>query len=77
VLADRSLALLSSEKLYQQLTETDADLYRQPLDYDREPSGRIRGRIEGAEGESNPIGRLIVSNNLEPWDLSGTKPLTK
>jgi hypothetical protein len=29
---DRSLAWLSSERLYQQLTETDADTYRQPLD---------------------------------------------
>ena len=42
-----------------------------------EPYGIIRGRIEGAEGESNPIGRLIVSINLEPWDLPDTKPLAK
>ena len=29
---DRSLAWLFSERLYQQLTETDADTYTQPLD---------------------------------------------
>jgi hypothetical protein len=29
---DKSLAWLSSERLYQQLTETDADTYTQPLD---------------------------------------------
>jgi hypothetical protein len=29
------------------------------------PYGRGRGRIEGAEGDSNPIGRAIVSTNLD------------
>jgi hypothetical protein len=32
MLADMSLAWLSSERLYQQLTETDADAYSHPLD---------------------------------------------
>jgi hypothetical protein len=32
MLTDRSLAWLSSERLYQQLTETDADTYTQPFD---------------------------------------------
>jgi hypothetical protein len=32
MLADRSLAWLSCERLYQQLTETDADTYSQALD---------------------------------------------
>ena len=31
MLADRRLAWLSSERLYQQLTETDADTYSQPM----------------------------------------------
>jgi hypothetical protein len=35
VLADRSLAWLSSERLYQQLTETDEDTYSPALDWDR------------------------------------------
>jgi hypothetical protein len=32
-LADRSLACLSSERLYHHLTETNADTYSQPLDW--------------------------------------------
>jgi hypothetical protein len=32
VFADRSVAWLSFERLYQQLTETDADAYIQALD---------------------------------------------
>jgi hypothetical protein len=28
-----------------------------------DPYGRIRGRIEGAEAEGNPIGRPTVSTN--------------
>jgi hypothetical protein len=32
VLVDRNLAWLSSERLYQQLTETDADTYSQSVD---------------------------------------------
>jgi hypothetical protein len=34
-------------------------------------------KIEGAEGDSNPRGRATVSTNLDPWELSETKPLTK
>ena len=37
VLADRSLQWLSSERLYQQLTETDVDIYTQPLDWGLRP----------------------------------------
>jgi hypothetical protein len=32
-----------------------------------DPYGRVRGRIEGAEGDGNPIGRPRVSTNLDPW----------
>jgi hypothetical protein len=28
--------------------------------------GRVRRRIEGAEGDGNPIGRPTVSTNLDP-----------
>jgi hypothetical protein len=28
--------------------------------------GRVRGRIEEAEGDGNPIGRATVSTNLDP-----------
>jgi hypothetical protein len=61
VLADKSLALLSSERLYQQLTETDADTYRNHWTEIRNPYGRVRGRIEGAKGGGNPIGRTSVN----------------
>jgi hypothetical protein len=32
----------------------------------RDPYGRVRGRIEGNEGDGNPTGRPTVSTNLEP-----------
>jgi hypothetical protein len=30
-----------------------------------DPYGRVRGRIEGAEGHGNPIGRPTLSTNLD------------
>jgi hypothetical protein len=42
-----------------------------------DPCGRVRGRIEGTEGDGNPIGRPTVSTNLDPWELPETKPPTK
>jgi hypothetical protein len=38
---------------------------------------RVRGRIEGAERDDNPIERTTISTNLDPWELPGTKPPTK
>jgi hypothetical protein len=35
----------------------------------REPYGRVRGRIEGTEGDGNPIGRPTVSANTDPSEL--------
>jgi hypothetical protein len=32
----------------------------------RNPDGNVRGRIEGAEGDGNPIGRTTVSTNQTP-----------
>ena len=72
MLTDRSLAWLSSERLYQQLTETDADTAKHWPEVG-DPYGRVRGRIEGAEGDFNPIGRPRVSTNLVPWELPVTK----
>jgi hypothetical protein len=76
MLTDISSAWLSSERLYQQLTEKDADtanhwteigdLYR-----------RIMRQIERSEVDGNPIGRAEVLINPEPWNLSGTKISTK
>ena len=73
MLADRNLAWLSSERLYQQLTDTDADIANHWIEV-RDSYGRIRGRIEETEEDGNSIGRPTVSTNLDPWELPGTKP---
>jgi hypothetical protein len=39
--------------------------------------GRVRGRIEGTEGDGNPIGRPTVSIYLDPEELPETEPPTK
>jgi hypothetical protein len=31
-----------------------------------DPCGRVHERIEGTEGDANPIGRAKMSTNLEP-----------
>jgi hypothetical protein len=35
----------------------------------RNPYRRVGGRIEGPEGDGNPMGRLTVLTNLDPWEL--------
>ena len=77
MLADRSLAWLSSERLYLQLTKTDADTYRQHWTETGGPYGRVRGRIEGTERDGNLIERPTVSINLDPWELPETEPPTQ
>ena len=42
-----------------------------------DPSGRVRGRIEGTEGNGNAIGILTILINLVPWVLPEAKPLIK
>jgi hypothetical protein len=61
VLTDRSLSWLSSERLYRQLTESDADTHSQPL-----VCGKVMGRFERAEGKSNPIRRTTATTNSDP-----------
>lgn len=73
VLADRRLVWLSSE----QLTETDADIYSQPLDWGQDPCGRVRWRIERAKEDGNPTGRPTMSTNLDIWEHPETEPPTK
>jgi hypothetical protein len=43
----------------------------------RDPNGRVRGRIEGAEGDGNPIGRPTVTTNLDPWEVPEINSPTK
>jgi hypothetical protein len=42
-----------------------------------DPYGRVRERIEGNEGDGNPIEILTVSTNLNPSELPETKLPTK
>jgi hypothetical protein len=43
----------------------------------RSPYGRVRGKIEGAGGKGNPIGRTTISTNLDFSELLETKTPTK
>ena len=43
----------------------------------RDTYGRVRERIEGAEGNGNLIRRPVVLTNLDPWELPETEPPTK
>ena len=70
MLAVRSLAWLTSERIYKQLTKTDADTFRTEV---RNPYGRVRGGTEGAERNCNPIGRTSVSTKLDTSELPETK----
>jgi hypothetical protein len=65
-------ACLSSELLYQQLTETDADTYSQILHWVQGPHEQVRKRIEGAESNGNSIERTTLSTNPECWELPET-----
>lgn len=65
---------MSSERLYQQLTETDAeDTHSQAFDGGLEPYERVRGCIYRIEMEGNLIGRQTMSTNLNKWELSETE----
>jgi hypothetical protein len=70
-LADRSLVWPSPENFCQYLTNTGADPHSQPSDWARDPNERVKGRTEGAEGNSNPIGRTTISTNLTTHSSQG------
>lgn len=58
---------MTSERFYQQLTETDAGTHNQPLDTGLGTQWKkVRGRIEGTEGDGNPIGRPTMLTNVDP-----------
>jgi len=42
-----------------------------------DPYGRVRGRIERAEGDGSPIRRTTVSINRDSSEFPETKPPTK
>jgi hypothetical protein len=43
----------------------------------RDHYGRVRGRIEGAEGDGNHIGRPTMSTKLDLWELPETETSNK
>ena len=71
-----SLAWVSSERLYQQLTETDADTAKH-WPKAREPHGKIKRRIEGTEEDGNSKEKLKPPMNMDLWELPETEPPTK
>jgi hypothetical protein len=42
-----------------------------------DPHGRVKGRIEGTEGDGNPIGRPTMSPNLIAWEFPESEPPIK
>jgi hypothetical protein len=67
VLADRSLILLSPERLCQSLTKYRGGCSRPNYwTVHRVPNGGVVERTEGAEGVCNPIGRTTISANQTP-----------
>jgi hypothetical protein len=54
MLADKSLIQLSSERLYQILTNTEEDACSQLSGRVQDPNGGIRVRTEGARGFAIP-----------------------
>jgi hypothetical protein len=53
-LANRSLPSLSSERLYQQLTETDADIQSQELDWGQRPLWKLGEGLKELKGMATP-----------------------
>jgi hypothetical protein len=74
VLAERSLVLLSPERIYQHLTNKDLDTANHCTE-PKDTNGRTRGRTEGAEGIATHWKNNI--NKLDHPELPGTKPPTK
>jgi hypothetical protein len=77
VLTDRSLIQLFPERLCQILTNTDADVYSQTLDWARGPHGEVRARTVGAERFCNLMRRTTIPTNQNPSKLPGTKLPTR
>jgi hypothetical protein len=76
VLEDTILSKISSEMVYQQLTETGTNTANH-WTVVRDHSGRVSRRIERSEGDWDPIGITTVATNLDPWELPETKLPTK
>ena len=71
---DMNKVCFPTERLYQQVTETDVHPYTQLLDWSPAAYGWIRQRTEEAEWVCNPIKRPEVSINLDLRRISETEP---
>jgi hypothetical protein len=71
--AERSLIWLSPERLYQSLTNTEADVAANHWTKQGVPSGAVRERTEGAEGVCSPIGRTTIATNQTLQSSQGLK----
>ena len=70
---ERSLARLSSERPYQQLTETEADSYPTIGLKSGTPAVELGEGLKKLKG----LGRLAVFTNPDPTELSETQPPTR
>lgn len=79
IMADRSLADKSLAVFWEALPVSDSDRcrYSQLLDWDHRPYRRVKGRIEGEEGDCISTERTKVSTNPDPLEFPKTKPPTK
>jgi hypothetical protein len=69
---------LSPEKLFQSLTNPDADAHKKYWTEHGDHNGRVREKTEGAEGVCIIIQRTTISTNHTPTpELLWNKPSTK
>ena len=75
---DRSLAWLSLERFYQQLTESNADIYRQPLDLGQGPIWKSKRKDwrswKGLQPhrKNNSVVHIFVHTTLCSWLVTHT-----
>ena len=77
MLADRSLVRLSSERLCQNLTKTDADTHSQLLDWAQGPWWKSPGKDWRSWRVLQPLRKNNRLKQLDPQELLGTKQTTK
>jgi hypothetical protein len=69
--------ILTAFRKTQQAVERVRCKYLHPTTEAADPWGWIRGKLEEAEEEGDPVGEPAVSINLDPQNLSDTGPLTR
>ena len=74
VLTHMALSWLPSKRHNKQVKESDVDIYTQPMNRSCWLLWLYWEKLEEAEEEGDPIGRPVVSTNLDSHDLSDTEP---